>query len=206
MTEAEPTPPEPSAPGDPGARAVSAARRSRLPWILLAVGGVALIVVGIVVAIVVIPSFVRGASDPVDTVYDFDRSYRELDCDLFQTSTTPEFRSASHGSDDLGVFDCERWLELATSYTVDGEYRYELEILDKAVVGDEASVKTHEIDLVTDEEFGYQYTLVPDLDGRWTIDSLVEVEAEVGDEVGDELGDEVETPGHDEDPDSELEE
>lgn len=153
-----------------------APRRSRLPWVLLGIGGVLLLALGIVVAVVVIPSFVGGSADPVATVEEFDRSYAEVDCELFQAVTTEGFRRVSQGSDDAGVFDCASWEEIAAEYTVDGEYRYDLEVLDATVADERAVVQTEESDLVSGDDFAYTYTLVPDAAGDWVIESIVETE------------------------------
>lgn len=154
------------------------ARRSALPWILLGIGAVVLAGIGILVAVVVIPAFVGAPKDPVDTVEAFDRAYRDVDCALFQESTTEAFRAVSQGADDAGEFSCAAWEAEAARYTVDGEYQYEIDVVDTAVADDEATVLTHETEVDTGEEYDYRYTLVPDVDGGWVVDALVETEEE----------------------------
>ena len=89
---------------------------------------------------------------------------------------TEEFREISHGSDDHGIFDCTTWEAIAAGYTVDGEYLYVLEVLDAATEADRAIVHTRETDLRDAAEYDYTYTLVPNVDGVWVIDSIVETE------------------------------
>ncbi|MAT18861.1 MAG: hypothetical protein CMF56_09910 [Leifsonia sp.] len=150
--------------------------RSALPWILLAVGGALLLALGIAVVAFLLPTAVGTASDPTVSVEQFDRAYATVDCDLFSSVTTEEFREISHGSDDHGIFDCTTWEAIAAGYTVDGEYLYVLEVLDAATEADRAIVHTRETDLRDAAEYDYTYTLVPNVDGVWVIDSIVETE------------------------------
>lgn len=151
-------------------------RRSALPWILLAVGGALLLALGVAVVAFVIPTAVGTTADPTATVERFDRAYETVDCELFASVTTEGFREISQGSDDHGIFDCATWEAIAAEYTVGGEYLYELEVLESATEADRAIVHTHETDLRDAAEYDYTYTLVPNVDGIWVIDSIVETE------------------------------
>ncbi|WP_294179780.1 hypothetical protein [uncultured Schumannella sp.] len=152
-------------------------RRSALPWILLGVGGALLLALGIAVVAFVIPTTVGTAADPAASVQRFDRAYAAVDCAQFESVTTESFREISHGSDEHGIFDCATWEAIATEYTVDGAYLYDLEVLDTSTEADRAFVSTHEVDGRDGSEYDYTYTLVPDVDGIWVIDSIVETES-----------------------------
>ena len=51
-----------------------------------------------------------------------------------------------------------------------------VEVLDAATEADRAIVHTRETDLRDAAEYDYTYTLVPNVDGVWVIDSIVETE------------------------------
>ncbi|WP_213814979.1 DUF2510 domain-containing protein [Glaciihabitans sp. dw_435] len=187
---APPLAPPPAVPLAPYAPA-----RKRLVWPWVA-GGVALlvIIIGAVVAIAwavgrvvdagnslesssqgagtVLPS--ASPTDPTGAaaaVTAFDRAYADEDCDELTAVTTPDFR------DSLGdsAFTCEAWLDVASSYTVDGTYLYSVAIDGAEITGagtvPTAVVTTTEVDssMPEPQTTHWTYDLIL-TDGAWLID------------------------------------
>lgn len=80
-------------------------RAKRPTWHWMLIGGVALFLALIVLALAVLIGWrILGRGDPADTVDDFYSSLQDADCDLFMESTTEEFRSAT-GLTSCAIFD-----------------------------------------------------------------------------------------------------
>ncbi len=145
------------------------ARKRRLwPWFLA--GGILLFVVLVVVAVIAIASAVFGTlATPARTVTEFDRSFAESDCELFQATTTPEYQEAFMG----GPLDCEEWTLVAESYQLDGVYQYEVTVDGVSISNDRAEVSTSEIFTADEppEVSKFTYMLVR-VDGVWLIERI----------------------------------
>jgi hypothetical protein len=112
----------------------------RRRWKLVVAVGVAVLVI-----VAGILTFV-GVRNAIDTaaattqVLRFDVAYRDTDCSLFESVTTPELRDALLGE----PYDCSTWQSIAESLTVDGTYTYKTTVTGTQVNGDEATVSTSE--------------------------------------------------------------
>lgn len=98
--------PHPGPTGAPG----SQPKRPTWHWLLL--GGaalVALLIAGIVVLILAWQ--LLGRSDPESTLDNFYVSLQDSDCELFEESTTPEYR------DDTGLTSCQLFEETTSEMT-----------------------------------------------------------------------------------------
>jgi hypothetical protein len=139
-------------------------RRSKLPWILGGVGLGLIIIVGIVVAVIV--STVLGAvKGPQAVVGEYDRAYDEVDCDLYFSLTTEEYRESFEPT-------CEGFESVAQNF-LDSYSEYKVTVTDTSISGDTATVQTIEtfkLDGVpgTDE---YTYHLIKS-GNAWLINQL----------------------------------
>lgn len=116
------------------------------PWVL---GGsllVSLLAVAVGIASFAISAIGSARADSVaaalvkQKVLDLDAAYEDADCDAFEAVVDEELR-------DLivdGAYDCELWADGALSLRDDGEYTYEVEVLDAEVHNRVATVSTRE--------------------------------------------------------------
>lgn len=178
-TTPEPTPiPEPVVPApaepvvtSPVAPPAPAAKRKIWPFILA--GGIVLfllVVTGIIFAVLAILGALGGS--PKDTVLNYDKAYETADCKLYQSTLTQAYKDDVLGGKD---FDCKSWAENAKTFTVDGEYVFQVDIVISKVDGDEAQFVTHETDSSEGDPYEYtvRYYLEKD-NGKWLIDDIVD--------------------------------
>lgn len=135
------------------------------------VGGAALVLVLVIAAIVVVVVTIVTAlgSDPKKAVSDYDLSFKNADCALFQSTTTPEFQQAFFGGD----LDCAQWEENARALTIDGVYQYEVQIVSSEIDGDSAEVVTEETDSSSGSatDYALRYYLTRS-SGHWLVDDI----------------------------------
>lgn len=153
-----------------GAPVEAAKKRAIWPWVL---GGSILLFFGLVAGLAVLVITLLGsAASPTRTVTDFDQAFAKVDCDLFESTTTPAFRDSFLGE----AFSCAPWEQNAQGLQVDGEYAYSVVIKSSSISGDTATVSTTEVDSASAETpttYELSYTLVK-TNGRWLIDSITD--------------------------------
>lgn len=161
-TVAAPAAPEYTAP-------TAAPKRKIWPFVL---GGAILVflllVVGLVIAVLTIFG-VLGGGDPKQTVVDYDKSFKNADCSLFQSTTTTAFQDQFFGED----LDCAQWVENAEALTIDGKYQYTVKVISSDVEGTTAQVVTDEVDSTSGDPVDYslRYYLVQ-TNGHWLIEGI----------------------------------
>ena len=161
---AVPVAPQPTTPEPPAAPAP----KSKLPWIVGAIVLGVLVLAGAAIAaiLVFVPAMTGGsAAAPEDAVLAYDRAYDEVDCALYESVTTPDYRETF--ADSCEVFEAE-----ARTF-VDAFTDYEVEVTGSEVDGAKATVTTTETWTLEGQpgSADYVYTLVLD-DGVWRIDAL----------------------------------
>jgi len=160
-------PAAPAVPFDPAAPA-PVKKRKIWPFVL---GGAILVFVLLIVALVVTVLTIFGAlgGDPKKTVTDYDLSFKNVDCELFQSTTTTKFQDGFFGED----FDCATWVDNAKGLTIDGEYAYSVRVVSSEVDGSTAEVITEEVDSTSGDPVDYslRYYLVQ-TNGHWLIDGI----------------------------------
>lgn len=151
-----------------GAGVVITPRRKIWPFVL---GGGILVFIVVVVGVVLAAGSVLGAfgGDPKTTVVNYDLSFENADCKLFQSTTTEEFQNNFFEDG----FDCAAWVDNAEALTVDGEYAYVVTVVISKANGDQAEVVTKETDSSSGDPVDYtlRYYLTK-VDGRWLIDGI----------------------------------
>ena len=143
-------------------------KRKIWPFVL---GGAILVFVLLIVALVVAVLTIFGAlgGDPKKTVTDYDLSFKNSDCELFQSTTTTEFQDDFFGE----AFDCGTWEDNAKGLTIDGKYAYSVRVVSSEVQGSTAEVVTDEVDSTSGDPVDYslRYHLVQS-NGHWLIDGI----------------------------------
>jgi hypothetical protein len=152
---------------------VQRAGRKRLPWPVIVVAAVVvtlLIIVGSVYGIVALATTPQG--DPAATVLKYDRAYRDVDCELYESVTTSAFRD---DSSDSG-YNCAEWMDIAASYTIGGVYEYTVTVKSTRALFSSATVFTSEADDSGDSPatYEFQYTLNRPGD-HWLISSVDDI-------------------------------
>jgi|GEM_PF-939695 len=144
------------------------AKRKIWPFVL---GGAILVFVLLIAGIIVAVTAVFGAlgGDPKKTVTDYDLSFKNADCALFQRTTTDEFQQNFFG----GELDCKQWEDNAKALTLDGVYQYKVEVVSSDVNGDAAEVVTNEVDSSSGAPVDYalRYFLTKS-GGNWLIEGI----------------------------------
>jgi hypothetical protein len=152
---------------------VKGSGRRRIPWPVIVVAIVIaalLIIVGSVYGIVALATTPHG--DPAATVLKYDKAYRDVDCSLYESVTTAEFRDES--SDD--GYDCDSWMEIAASYTIDGVYHYTVKVTSTRAFFGTATVYTKENDDSGDSPVDYEFRYGLNRPGdHWLISSVDDV-------------------------------
>jgi hypothetical protein len=152
----------------------TAARKRRVwPWVL---GGVLVflgILAGLIFAIVSLATAQTG--NPAATVLTYDRAYKEVDCELYESVTTAHFRDDA--SED--GYDCDEWTDIAASYTTGGIYYYKVKVKSVNVVFSTATVVTDEIDNSTETTayYDFKYSLTKP-NGKWVISAIDDITPE----------------------------
>ncbi|MFT4299768.1 MAG: nuclear transport factor 2 family protein [Aeromicrobium sp.] len=175
-----------------------AAGRARVPWpavVLLGfVGAVAAgVLFGLVAGLAAREGIDRatppGVPDPGQAVVLWDQAFRAGDCELFQQTTTADFR-ADYGQAEADYSTCdgfEEGLEEIEDGKPDDFWRtYELDVVEVRVDGDTARVETEETweyldgPRVRSASDSYTYDLVL-VAGTWRIDdaSFLDTGAEI---------------------------
>lgn len=115
--------------GYPGTATQEPPKKRSLWWIWLVAGGAAIVLL-IVLAVVLIPALIRGLTGPagissadedlaVAVVEDYDQAWQTIDCELLNSTTTPNFREY-YDLADCGTFEDAATQNAAnlTGYTV----------------------------------------------------------------------------------------
>lgn len=119
-----------------------------------------------------------GVPDPTEAIVEWDRSFRDADCETFQDTTTSDFRAA-YGQAEADYSTCSGFRdgleEIQTGKPRDFWRTYRIEVTDVSVDGSTARVETEEtweyldggdVEQASDT---YTYDLVL-VDGEWLID------------------------------------
>lgn len=157
-------------PADPALAPPAPRKRKIWPFVL---GGAILVfllaLAGIVFAVLSITGALTGG--PQKTVLEYDRAFKEADCDLFLDTLSQAYEDSAFG----GELDCAAWAENAKNYTIDGEYVFTVTVTGTTIENDEAQVTTHETDVSSGEPVDYdvRYYLVRE-GGDWVIDNIAD--------------------------------
>ena len=148
------------------------APRKRPVWPFVLGGGILLLVL-LIAGVGVLLVNLLGTLSPSKTVTEFDRSFAEVNCELFQKSTTTDFQENFFGE----KFTCAPWEDNARKLQVDGEYAYKVALGTTTVDGNRAEVRTTETDSTGDKPAIYrlEYHLV-NTGGTWLIDSIEDLD------------------------------
>lgn len=157
-------------PADPALAPPAPRKRKIWPFVL---GGAILVfllaLTGIVFAVLSITGALTGG--PQKTVLEYDRAFKEADCDLFLDTLSQAYEDSAFG----GELDCAAWADNAKNYTIDGEYVFTVTVTGTTIENDEAQVTTHETDVSSGEPVDYdvRYYLVRE-GGDWVIDNIAD--------------------------------
>ncbi len=124
------------------------------------VGG--LLIAAAAVAVVVVTG--GDEPDPEQAVQDYDRVFKEADCEGFTDVTTSSFR------DELGLTSCAKFDTNAQDGSISS---FTLTVQSSTIDGDTSSVRTRETFTsgTGERSINLVYTLVKD-DGDWKVDKI----------------------------------
>lgn len=156
---------------------------------LTALAGLAIIVLGLVLGLVAgmasrggdrdgAVELAPGVPDPTEAILEWDRSFRDADCETFQERTTSDFR-AEYGQAEADYSTCSGFRdgleEIQAGKPRDFWRTYRIEVTDVSIDGSTARIETEEtweylergdVEQASDT---YTYDLVL-VDGEWLID------------------------------------
>lgn len=162
---------------------------SRYATYLTALAGLVIIVLGTVLGLVAgiasrggdrdgAQQLPPGVPDPTEVIVEWDRSFRDADCETFQDTTTADFRS-EYGQAEADYSTCAGFRdgleEIQAGKPRDFWRTYRIQVTDVSVDGSHARIETEETweylergDVETASDT-YTYDLVL-VDGEWLID------------------------------------
>ena len=142
--------------------ATASRRPSRRTGIIAAL--LAVLVAVVAVGAVVLTSGGGSEADPEQAVRDYDRVFKEADCDAFNDLTTSSFRT------ELGLTTCDKFDANAKDGSI---ATFKLTVQSSDVDGDTSSVRTRETftSSTGEQSIDLIYSLVKD-GGDWKVDGI----------------------------------